>query len=170
MLGVSQRRRRTSRRSSCASNFGQSARTMFSPVEGVSRNSSVSRSRCLSCQGRRARSMPSRKAEKVVERAAPLVVGPADRRLGQIAMTVPARVIAFAVKRQVLRLGETGSVQAMRGAERLVASQGSSLRRSNTRRRNRPARAGARDESAAAAATRWWRYCGQAFGRLGTVR
>src|SRR2546430_13459342 len=51
LFAVSHKRNRTSCWFSRLSIFGQSARTIFSPVEGISRKSSVSRSRCRSCHG-----------------------------------------------------------------------------------------------------------------------
>ena len=49
---------------------------------------------------------PVAKGEKIVKRAAALVIGAANRGLDQVAMTVPARVVAFAVERHVFRLGK----------------------------------------------------------------
>ena len=60
---------------------------------------------------------------KTVKRSAPLIVGTADRRLRQIAMTMAARVVALAIKGKVLGLGEAGRVQAVRGAERPLHSK-----------------------------------------------
>src|SRR6266403_4551219 len=51
LFAVSHKRNRISCWSRRLSIFGQSARTIFSPVEGTSRKSSVSRSRCRSCHG-----------------------------------------------------------------------------------------------------------------------
>src|SRR6266536_1942336 len=51
LFAVSHKRNRISCWSRRLSIFGQSARTIFSPVEGASRKSSVSRSRCRSCHG-----------------------------------------------------------------------------------------------------------------------
>src|SRR5204862_309177 len=62
--GDSHERRRTSRLSSCESNRGQSDSTMFSPVEVRCRNSSISKSRCLFCQGASAVAMPFRNQSK----------------------------------------------------------------------------------------------------------
>src|SRR5439155_1272558 len=64
LFAVSHKRNRTSCWFSRLSILGQSARTIFSPVEGASRKSSVSRSRCRSRHGSSDSSMAFRNATK----------------------------------------------------------------------------------------------------------
>ena len=61
---------------------------------------------------------PVPEGDKIVKRTAACVIGAVDRRLDQVTMTVPARVVAFAVEGDVRGLGEGRCVQAMGGAER----------------------------------------------------
>ena len=54
---------------------------------------------------------------EIHQRAAAFVEHTANRRFRQVAMAMPERVIAFAVKRNVLFWGKFTGVQSMSGAE-----------------------------------------------------
>jgi hypothetical protein len=54
---------------------------------------------------------------EIVKCAAPLIVLAAGCRLGKITMTVPARIIAFAVERDIFRFGKPRGVEPVRGME-----------------------------------------------------
>jgi len=98
---------RTSRPSSHESNCGQSDWTMFSPVEGLPWNCSISRSRCLFCHGAKAEAV----AGGVGIVFAPMAVGLAiiDLRAGIIALCgiavagAAATLIQFWFRAQVKR-------------------------------------------------------------------
>src|SRR5206468_8700 len=62
-------------------------------------------------------------SNKVVKRSAALIVIPPDGRLGQIKMTVTARVVAFPKQRRVLFIGKRWNMQSMGSAETHLHSE-----------------------------------------------
>src|SRR5438874_11274508 len=77
------------------------------------------------------------KSDKIPKRSAPSVIFAANRCLCQIAMTMTMEIVALSVELCVLGIRKSGGVQSMRGVERHLQPEQTSLVLPNLRKKLR---------------------------------